>query len=252
MSQMDEAYWDALASSYDRQVLSVVDHDIEGVLAAEVARASSPERIAADLGCGIGNFTDVLSEAFGTVHACDWSARSLEVARHRWGDRSNVQFHRLDLATDECPFPPVDFVFCVNVLIHASLDHRLRAWRAVTNQVAHGGTCLLVVPSFESLLYLDFRDLDWRLGEGLSCTDAVHLSSRKDDARHYGHGVVTQQDVPTKHYLKEELEVLFHQHEFEIESLRKLEFPWSSVFSPVLRRIEGPLTWAWLVVARRR
>lgn len=245
---MNRVYWDAVAGDYEREVLSVFDHDTEGLVCSRIADAGimAPGGNAADLGCGVGKFTAHVADAFVHVHACDSSETCLAATRARCVGRSNISFQQFDLTRDPSPFSPVDFALCVNVLIMPSLDERMRAWRAVTNQVAHRGTLLLVVPSLESVQFEHFRDLEARLGEGDTCSEAIRNSAPEGMvASDMRMGVHPLDGLPTKHYLREELEQMLPDHEFDVMELIKLEY-----------RSESPETtpgpWDWLVTARRR
>jgi 2-polyprenyl-3-methyl-5-hydroxy-6-metoxy-1,4-benzoquinol methylase len=170
---MDRAYWDAVAGDYDSEIFSVLDNDTEGLISGHIARLGGPDKTAADLGCGVGKFTPLLAENFGRVHACDLSSKLLAQARRTCRTFDNVDFFQTDLGRVAHPFDPVDFVLCVNVLIMAGLDARLGALRAVTAQVKSGGHLVLVTPSTESMLYTQFRRIDWCLREGMDCDAAV-------------------------------------------------------------------------------
>lgn len=245
---MNRDYWDRVAVDYESQVLSVFDQDAEGLVRAAITAVGngSPAASAADLGCGVGKFVPILAEAFGTVEACDLSGLALERARSRCKALPNVRFCRLDLVSDPVPFEPVDFVLCVNVLLMSSLDQNLRAWRAVTNQVKEGGRLLLVVPSLESIHLERYREVEARLREGDSCLEALQQSlPAAATAPDLHQGVHTLDGLPTRHYLREELEAMLDDHGFCVESLRKL------AYAP------GPdggmqHSWDWLVLAARR
>jgi SAM-dependent methyltransferase len=241
---MNAAYWDAVAADYDGAVLSVFDHDAAGLVRSRIVAAAraAPAGQAADLGCGVGKFTSLLAENFLHVQACDRSARGLAGAGIRCRERPNITFSCFDLAHDPAPFAPVEFVLCVNVLIMPSLDERLRAWRAVCNQIALGGTLVLVVPSLESVHYGYFAALDAALLAGGSCAESLRrTTSRAGSIAEMQHGVHALDGVRTKHYLREELEQMLPAHECEIDELVKLDYPASS-----------PASWDWLVTARRR
>jgi SAM-dependent methyltransferase len=242
---MNPAYWETVAADYDREVLSVFDHDTAGLVQARVIAAgrAAPGGRAADIGCGVGKFTTLLAAAFVHVHACDRSARGLAETRARCRAWDNVTFSCFDLAGDAVPFAPVEFVLCVNVLIMPSLDERMRAWRAVTNQVAHGGSMLLVVPSVESVQFGYFSALDACLHAGTSCAESVRRCEPGNTSVADLHqGVHLLDGLRTKHYLREELERMLPAHEFDVQELVKLEYDSGVAAVP----------WDWLVVARRR
>lgn len=250
---MNQAYWDAMAADYDAEIFSVRDNDTRGLIAGHVARLGRPDRIAADLGCGVGKFTPLLAEAFGRVHACDLSPKLLDQARRACRGHDNVDFFQTDLGRVAHPFDPVDFVLCVNVLIMAGLDARMSALRAVTAQVKRGGHLLLVVPSTESMLYTQFRRIDWCLRDGMTCDEAVRDSvPAHGSVRLLHQGIRPIDGVPTKHHLREELMVLMNSHEMDVLSVEKLTYPWTTEFDDPPAWMEGPLPWDWLVLAKRR
>lgn len=249
---MDRAYWDDVADTYEDEIFSVRDHDTAGLIEERVTRLADPAHTAADLGCGIGKFTPLLARNFGAVHACDLSEKLLARARRVCRGFTNVDFRQTDLGAEPHPLEPVDFVLCVNVLIMASLDIRLRALRAVTAQVRHGGHLLLVVPSTESMLYTRFRMVDWSLRDGYDCGTAVRENlPRTGSLRGLYQGVRPIEGVPTKHYLREELQVLLRDHQMEVLETRKLTYPWTTEFDDPPAWMDSPLPWDWLVLARR-
>lgn len=193
------------------------------------------------------------ARAFGRVHACDLSANLLARARLLCRDFDNVDFLQTDLGRVAHPFDPVDFVLCVNVLIMAGLDARMGALRAVTAQVKSGGHLLLVTPSTESMLYTQFRRIDWCLREGMDCDVAIRDSVPvRGSVRDLHQGIRPIDGMPTKHHLREELLVLLRGHEMEILSIEKLTYPWTTEFRDPPTWMEGPFPWDWLVLARRK
>jgi SAM-dependent methyltransferase len=250
---MDRAYWDAVAGDYDSEIFSVLDNDTQGLIAGHIERLGGSDKTAADLGCGVGKFTPLLAEAFGRVHACDLSPKLLAQARRACRRFDNVDFLQTDLGRVSHPFDPVDFVLCVNVLIMAGLSARLGALRAVTAQVKSGGHLVLVTPSTESMLYTQFRRIDWCLREGMDCDAAVKDSvPARGSVRELHQGIRPIDGMPTKHHLREELLVLLRGHEMEVLSVEKLTYPWSTEFADPPDWMEGPQPWDWLVLARRK
>jgi SAM-dependent methyltransferase len=253
---MNRAYWETVAADYDNAVLSVYDHDTAGAVRACIEAAANHSARAADLGCGVGKFTPLLAQHFAHVEACDLSDRGAAETRVRCRDLDNVTVRRLNLAGAPLPFAPVALVLCVNVLIMPALDARRRAWRAVTNQVDHGGRLILVVPSVESAHYGQFRELESSLDGGCTCAEALDRTRQpRRSARDLGQGVHRLRGLRTKHYLREELEWLLAAHEMEVEEIAKLEFDPALAAGPgdQVRGVgELPAHWDWLVVARRQ
>lgn len=242
---MNRSYWDKVSESYQKKVLSVFDHDLKGLVLARIEDASrtKPSPRAADLGCGVGLFTPSLAEAFASVEACDLSPTGIEATRHRCANYANVRYHQLDFIVDPIPFEPVDFALCVNVLLMPALDERLRAWRCVTNQIASGGTLLLVAPSLESIQMECFRAVDAFLEDGESCADAIRLGHEHNaTSTDLQQGVHLLDGLRTKHYLKAELEAMLANHEFDVQEIVKIEYS--------ARTVAG--AWDWLALAKRR
>jgi SAM-dependent methyltransferase len=249
---MNRSYWDAVAGDYDGSVLSVFDHDTRGLVGARIAVAGAAVRDArgpgraADLGCGVGKFVPLLAAAFAGVEACDHAPRALQAARDRNGARDHVRFHQLDLACDPMPFAPVDFVLCVNVLLMPALDEQLRAWRTVVNQVAHEGMLLLVVPSLESAQFETLRAVEAGLDRGESCADAIAGGLPRDlDAADLHLGIRSLDGVPTKHYLRVELEQMLDERHFDVTEVCELSYATALAGS-------ASAPWDRLVTARRR
>ncbi len=249
---MNRAYWDDVAANYEDEIFSVHDNDTDGLIEQRITRLAESGHTAADLGCGIGKFTPLLARQFKHVHACDLSEKLLDRASRACRSHKNVEFRQTNLGAEPHPFEPVDFVLCVNVLIMASLDIRLRALRAVTAQVKQGGHLLLVVPSAESMFYTRFRMIDWCLRDGQDCEGAVRENlPRTGSLRALYQGIRPIEGVPTKHYLREELQVLLADHQMEVLETKKLTYPWTTEFADPPDWMDSPLPWDWLVVARR-
>lgn len=251
--EMDRAYWDEVAADYDAAIYSVRDHDEAGLVEAHIRQLANPEHVAADLGCGVGKYTGLLAGHFDRVHACDLSPKLLAAARRTCREHDNIDFFETDLGRVPHPFEPVDFVLCVNVLIMADLDARMSAWRAVTAQVKRGGHLLLVTPATESAHYTQFRRIDWCLRVGLDCVSTLRESvPDKGSVSDLYQGIYPLEGMRTKHHLREELLVLLGEHQFEVQTVEKLAYPWTMEFSDPPDWLQDPQPWDWLVVARRR
>ena len=244
---MDLAYWDKTLQNYAAEVVSVYDLDAEQVVAKLIHQlaCSGGSQSAADLGCGIGQFTELLSGFYDRVESCDFSMQGLRLTQERCARNDHIYYHQLDLTTDPVPFNPVDLVLCINVLMMPSLDERLRAWRTVTNQVRQGGHLLLVVPAIESILMERHCALGDELHEGNSCQNSLDSTLPEETTVIDLHqGVHMIDSVRTKHYLKHELKAIVEDHQFTIQQIKPLRY------RPA-EHAQDLDTWDWLILAQR-
>ena len=58
-------------------------------------------------------------------------------------------------------------------------------------------------------------------------------------------------NVPTKHYLKEELQLLLSNEGFIAEDFKKIEYEWNTEFLKPPKWLPEPKPWDWMVVARK-
>jgi hypothetical protein len=64
-------------------------------------------------------------------------------------------------------------------------------------------------------------------------------------------GLLAIDGVPTKHWLREELEVALRAAGFAVEAVDKVEYDWSTEFSDPPKWLKAPYPWDWAVAARR-
>ena len=58
-------------------------------------------------------------------------------------------------------------------------------------------------------------------------------------------------EVPHKHYLKEELQLLLANEGFGAEDFQKIEYDWDTEFINPPKWLKDPKPWDWMVVARK-
>lgn len=244
---MDLEYWDKTLQNYAAEVVSVYDLDAEGLVSEWIHQLAIAGKTgsAADMGCGVGKFTQLLSGCFDRVESCDFSSQGLRLTRERCHAQQHIYYHQLDLTRDPSPFNPVDLVLCINVLMMPTLDDRLRAWRTVINQVRHQGHLLLVVPAIESILMERHGELEAQLDEGKSCVDSLKETLPAESTVMDLHqGVHVIDHVRTKHYLKHELQTILEDHQFTVQQIQPLHY----------RHVTDAQdldTWDWLILAQR-
>ena len=251
---MNESYWDSLSDDYETQVFEVLRHDRDQLVLSRVAHHGSPDHLATDLGCGIGDFTPFLAEHFGQVEAVDLSRKFLDRACERCGDLDNVTFRKVDLASQGNRLPKAHFALCVNVLIMPSLAVRRAILQAINDHLLPGGVLLLVVPSLESAMLSNARLIDWNLRDGVPPTAAARAESpapKPGDAVRMKQGIMRLDDVPTKHYVREEIVARLEASGLRVREATKIEYTWDTEFTEPPRWMQEPFPWDWLVLAEK-
>jgi len=248
---MDEKYWDNVASDYDGQIFSVLANDRRRAIVSGISRFADPDAVACDFGCGVGKFLPGLAENFQHVHAVDISPRLLTQARRKCRPFDNISYYKKDLSRPGIKLPKVDFALCVNVAIMPSLGKCRTIFRNIARHLRAGGHCLLVVPSLESALYADFRLVQWNEKVGSSRRQIRDELQPRDSDLPIRQGIVEIDNVGTKHYLKEELLVLFAQLGLEVVSTDKVEYCWETEFEKPPKWMGRPYPWDWLVTLRK-
>ncbi|ADE53144.1 class I SAM-dependent methyltransferase [Coraliomargarita akajimensis] len=244
---MDLSYWDKTLQNYAAEIVSVYDLDADCVVTSLIRRLarSGASDSAADLGCGIGQFTQFLSSCYDRVESCDFSSQGLQLTQERCASLQHIHYHQLDLTSDPVPFNPVDLVLCINVLMMPSMDERLRAWRTVSNQVRQSGHLILVVPAVESIMMERHCELGQQLHEGHSCQDSLEATlPEHSTAMDFHQGVYIIDRVRTKHYLKHELIAMLNDHQFNIQQIQPLRYRAAG-------QTQDLDTWDWLILAQR-
>lgn len=252
---MKQERWDAIADTYDDEVLSVYDHDRRGLVREKIKKYGSSSLLASDLGCGLGKFLPLLASKFKQVHACDYSAGLLENARAANTDLGNVDYDQVDLTKGVVRLPRVDFSLCVNVLISPNLSARLSIFKNISRQLSKGGHLVLVVPSLESALYANARLVQWNLRCGVEPDRAERDGFRGDEpsGREVARGgIVYAGDMKMKHFVKEELVTIADGLRLDTVSVEKLEYRWDTEFKEPPGWMGEPFPWDWLAVLRKR
>ena len=64
-------------------------------------------------------------------------------------------------------------------------------------------------------------------------------------------GNIAIDSVFTKHFVKEELEILLGQHGFKVTKFEKIEYNWNTEFSKPPFWLKFPKPWDWMLVATK-
>lgn len=247
---MDRAYWDSKAKTYDREIFSSIHEDKNGVIKKTISKYASKKHAAADLGCGSGLYLPYLASKFKSVYACDLSAGLVRAAKKRCVKTAGITYNVADLSKERQKLPDVRFAVSANVLIIPDAAIRRAIVRNFYRALPKGAVLMLVVPSLESVLYVNTRQFEWNLKDGMSERKALDagLKSTHKKTGSVADGLINIEGVTHKHYLREELEVFLTGFRFKVQKISKVEYKWDTEFENPPKWMKGPYPWDWLVV----
>jgi SAM-dependent methyltransferase len=248
---MDRKYWEKIAPNYSEEIFDVLHNDKKGVITSAIRRNASKSKTVIDIGCAIGKWLPVLSPAFKKVYAVDISSGNLAIAKKIHPNLKNVEYLRVDMSGNKTKVPKCDFGICINAILTSSLKDRKVFFASLSSCVKKGGRIILVIPSLESYLLTSVIANQWGIDKdiyGVPASGAT-ATQRWNDIRQ---GNVEIDDVPTKHYLQEELQLLLSREGFEAEEFKKIEYEWKTEFLKPPKWLKEPRPWDWMVVARKK
>lgn len=247
---MDKKYWESIAPRYDEEIFDVFRNDKSGKIVAAIEEIASKEKSVIDIGCAIGKWVPLLAQNFKFVVAADISATNLEIAKEKNAKFTNVEYVAMDMSADTLTITPCDVAICINAILTDSLPKRINFFQSLNISINKNGSLVLVVPSLESKLYTNIIADRWNVDGD---HDEKIASSQKafSLARNIKQGVTDIDNVPTKHYLKEELELLLALEGFEVLCVEKINYTWKTEFTDPPKWLKGPYPWDWMCVAKK-
>ncbi|MEA2563942.1 MAG: hypothetical protein QOH06_5446 [Acidobacteriota bacterium] len=248
---MELAYWERFAAKGE-YFFDTLKGDRNGIIIDSVKQLSSVDLIAGDFGCGPGRYLPLLSRSFSTVYAVDFCKDFLAAAQEAATRLQNIIFIEADLADPQARLQKVNVALCVNVLLAPSLPKINSMLNVIWRALHRGGHLLLVVPSLESVLYTRFRLREWTWRNASLGSSQRSLMPNQRFSASICDGVVKRGTAPTKHYLREELLVLLKGAGFDVLSINKVEYPWSTEFYDPPRKLRDPYPWDWLLICQRK
>lgn len=248
---MDRKYWETIAPKYDAEIFDVLQNDTSGSIVAAIEEIASPEKTIMDIGCAIGKWIPVLAPKFKLVIAADISAKNLQIAKEKYAEYDNVEYHRMDMSADELTVTPCDAAICINAILTDSLEKRINFFQSLSLCINSGGDLVLVVPSLESKLYTNIIANRWNIDDA---EDDKSLAGKKaiQKINNINQGVTDIDNVPTKHYLKEELELLLTQEGFDVTLIKKIKYGWDTEFQNPPEWLAEPYPWDWMCTAKKK
>jgi len=246
-----EKHWNAIGQNYKEEIFDVFANDKNKVLERYFKKHANKRHTATDFGCGIGKAFPYLCPQFGKVIGTDISARLLAQAKKQPFD--NIEIIKADLVKPSKPFPPVSFAFCCNVIMLPEVEKNYAMFRTIQNSLKENGNAVIVIPSIESMLFSSWRLIDWYKQEGVEAQEIPNseLNYFKGSKRDLVQGKVYIDGVPTKHYSREELEVITREAGLTITTIEKIEYAWKTEFSEPPSWMGSPFPWDWMIECKK-
>jgi SAM-dependent methyltransferase len=248
---MDRKYWETIAPKYETEIFDVLHNDTSGSIVAAIEEMASPGKTVIDIGCAVGKWLPVLAPRFKHVIAADISAKNLQIAKEKYPEFDNVEYSRMDFSADDLTVTPCDTAICINAILTGSLEKRINFFQSLSLCINAGGELVLVVPSLESKLYANIIADRWNVDDA----DNDKLPAGKTATQKISNirqGVTDIDNVPTKHYLKEELHLLLTLEGFEVNLIKKINYGWDTEFHKAPKWLKDPYPWDCMCIARKK
>jgi SAM-dependent methyltransferase len=246
-----ERHWNTIGERYKDEIFDVFTNDKNQVLQRYFKKYANSKHTAIDFGCGIGKAFSYLCPLFGKVIGTDISSKLLAQAKKQ--PFKNIEIIKADLAKPSKPFTPASFAFCCNVIMLPEADKNAGIFRTIQQSLKKEGRAIIVIPSIESMMFSSWRLIDWYKQEGVEAKaiSSSELNYFKGSKRDLVQGKVYIDGVPTKHYSREELEVITQKAGLTITAIEKIEYNWDTEFAEPPAWMGAPYPWDWMIECRK-
>lgn len=248
---MEKSYWEKIAPIYETEIFDVLKNDVSGKIVNSILSFASNKKSIIDIGCAVGKWMPILAPNFGKVHAIDISTKNLKIAERKYLHYDNITYERVDMSATKVPNIKFDAAICINAILTAHLKKRNLFFKHMASFLKKGGDLVLVVPSLESKLYSHIIANKFNVDDAKNDT-APSGKRAISQIRYIKDGVTDIDDVPTKHFLKEELELLLTLEGFKVLAVEKINYQWNTEFHKPPNWLKDPKPWDWLVVAKKK
>lgn len=247
---MDRKYWERIAPDYNEEIFDVLYNDKKNIIRSAIGKLASPSATVIDIGCAVGKWLPVLSPVFKKVIAVDISEKNLATAKDNYPHLGNVEYQRVDMSVDSIQLPKSDVAVCINAILTDSLKKRNLFFSNLAVCLKKRGSLILVVPSLESWLCTRIIQNQWQIDKKLFAEKITDEDAAK---KYYNllQGNADIDNVPTKHYLREELGLLLSREGFVMKKCEKIEYTWDTEFVDAPEWLVEPRPWDWMVVAKK-
>lgn len=240
-------HWDKIGNNYDSEIFDVYQSDRNKTLLRYLNKHKDIAKVAIDFGCGTGKALPYLVPRFKHVVAVDISDNLLTTAQGR--NLKGITFKQADLADTSLKLPKADFAFCCNVIMLPEVEKNNLIFKNIWKTLRKNSYAVIVIPSLESALYATWRMTQWYKRDSVKVHNipAADFHYFKGDKREIVQGVIHIDNVPTKHYMREELNVLLSEVGFDVKHIEKIEYDWTTEFDEPPVWMKDPYPWDWLI-----
>ena len=247
---MKRAYWEKMAPSYNEEIFDVLQQDRKALIKKEIKKHADPTHKVIDIGCAIGKWFPVLSPQFKKVVALDISAENLRIAKEMYPGFGNIDYCRGDMSNPRIKLPRCEMGICINAILTPESKDRIIFFRNLSRCIKKEGILIITVPSLESFLLSKIIQQEFSIDASLFPT----LKNKKKGLQNWNkilRGVGDIDQVPHKHFLGEELELLLERSGFQTIKRQKIEYNWNTEFHKPPRWLQSPRPWDWMIVVRK-
>lgn len=248
---MKRAYWEKMAPSYNEEIFDVLQQDKKALIRRAIKKYANPQHEVIDIGCAIGKWLPVLSPLFKKVTALDISAENLRIAKNTYPQFSNIKYVRGDMSNTRICLPKYEMGICINAILTPDPKDRILFFKNLSACIKKNGTLIVTVPSLESFLLTKIIQKEYNIDPTLFPT-LKNANKGLNNWNKILRGVGDIDEVPHKHFMGEELQLLLDRSEFTTLQLKKIEYSWSTEFNKPPQWLTSPLPWDWMLVAQKR
>ena len=246
---MDRKYWEKIAPDYNDEIFDVLKNDAKGLISKAIRKYASKEKKVIDIGCAIGKWLPVLSSLFKKVIAVDISAENLAIAKKLYPKLLNTEYRRANMSSQSLALPLCDIGVCINAILTDDFKKRNIFFSNLKKCIKKKGHLILVIPSLESSMLTSIIRQRWNPDK--DAHTFIETKKKSFQFKNLLQGNAEIDNVPTKHYLKEELQILLNNEGFTPIQFSKIEYDWSTEFLSPVKWLKEPRPWDWMVVAVR-
>lgn len=247
---MKRDYWEQMAHSYEDEIFDVRKNDRKKHITKAILKLASAEKSVIDIGCAVGKWLPLLSPAYKEVIALDISQKNLDIARDLYPQLKNIKYVRADMS-GKTKLKRCDVGICINAILTPNQKDRDIFFKGLNGCLKKGGHIILTIPSLESWLLTSIFQHKYKIDPGhYKAERNAKEAIRKWNNIRQGNADID--NVPHKHYLQEELDLLMRKEGFTNLNFEKIEYDWSTEFHNVPKWLKEPRPWDWMVVGRKK